>query len=82
MIGGMPTYNVGAAKDHLSELIAAAEAGDEVEIARSGVPIVRLVAIPSKPGAQFLASFGSLPGIEIGDDVEFTEAEIEEMYAS
>lgn len=79
----MATYNVGAAKDHLSELIAAAEAGGEVEIARNGVPIVRLVAIANaRPGERFLASFGSLPALEIGDDFEFSEAEIDQMYAS
>lgn len=78
--GRMATYNVGAAKDRLSELIAAAEAGAEVEIARNGKPAVRLVPVSqSKPGERFLAAFGSLP-IEIGDDYEFTDAEIDEMY--
>lgn len=81
--GGMPTYNVGAAKDHLSELIAAVEAGEEVEIARNGVPVVRLMAITSaKPGERFLAACGSVPEIEIGEDFEFTPHEIDEMYAS
>lgn len=78
----VPTYNVGAAKDRLSELIAAAEAGEEIEIARNGVPVVRLVAIrPTSAGERFLAAVGSLPGIRIGEDFEFTDAEIDEMYA-
>jgi prevent-host-death family protein len=37
--------NMHEAKSRLSELVAAAERGDEVIIARSGVPAVRLVAV-------------------------------------
>lgn len=37
--------NVHQAKTRLSELLVAAEAGEEVVIARSGTPIVRLVPI-------------------------------------
>ena len=37
--------NVHAAKSHLSRLIAAAEAGEDVIIARKGRPAVRLVPI-------------------------------------
>ena len=40
--------NVHNAKSQLSRLIAAAEAGDDVVIARKGKPAVRLV--PVKPG--------------------------------
>ena len=40
--------NVHHAKSQLSKLIAAAEAGDDVVIARKGNPAVRLV--PVKPG--------------------------------
>ncbi len=40
--------NVHDAKSQLSKLIAAAEAGDDVVIARKGKPAVRLV--PVKPG--------------------------------
>ena len=65
----------------LSRLIALALAGEDVEIARDGVPVVRLVPLePRPPGARFLAARCSLAGeIRIGDDFEFTEAEIEEM---
>ena len=37
--------NVHAAKSHLSKLIAAAEAGEDVIIARKGRPVVRLASI-------------------------------------
>lgn len=74
--------NVGDAKTNLSKLLARVEAGEEVEIARGGVPVARLVAIePSPgPGKRFLAARGSLAGqITIGDDFELTDAEIDEM---
>ncbi|MGL5860103.1 MAG: type II toxin-antitoxin system Phd/YefM family antitoxin [Phycicoccus sp.] len=77
----MTTVNVGQAKTELSRLIALAMAGEDVEIAKDGVPVVRLVALEqAKPGARFLASGGSLAGkIRVGDDFEFTDAELDEM---
>jgi antitoxin (DNA-binding transcriptional repressor) of toxin-antitoxin stability system len=78
------TVNVGQAKSDLSRLIALAEAGEDVEIARDGVPVVRLVPIGQpRPGARFLAAAGLLGGkISIGKDFEFTDAEIDEMLES
>ena len=80
----MTTVNVGQAKSELSRLIALAEAGEEVEIARDGVPVVRLVPITSDaPGSKFLAAAGSLRGrIRIGGDFEFTDTELDEMLDS
>jgi prevent-host-death family protein len=73
--------NVGQAKTDLSKLLARVEAGEDVEIARDGVPIARLVRIePSTPGSRFLAARGALAGsISIGEDFEFSEAEIDAM---
>lgn len=73
--------NVGEAKSQLSRLLALAEAGEEVEIARDGVPVVRLVPVrQERPGARFLAGAGVLAGhIRIGTDVELTDAEVDEM---
>jgi prevent-host-death family protein len=65
--------NVGQAKTDLSKLLAKVEAGEEVEIARHGVPVAKLVRIEpaATPGARFLAAYGSLAGqIVIGDDFE------------
>lgn len=75
--------NVGQAKTDLSRLLARVESGEDVEIARDGVPVARLVRIEQPgPGATFLAAQGALRGqIAIGDDFEFTEAEIDEMLA-
>jgi prevent-host-death family protein len=73
--------NVGRAKTDLSKLLARVEAGEEVEIARDGVPVARLVRVePPTPGSRFLAAFGSLSGaIEIGDDFEYTDEEVDEI---
>jgi prevent-host-death family protein len=74
--------NVGQAKRDLAELLARVEAGEDVEIARDGVPVARLVRIdPSPgPGSRFLAARGSLAGqIRIGADFELTEQEIDDM---
>ena len=40
------TVSVAEAKSHLSELIAAVEAGDEVVITKRGVPVATLVPRP------------------------------------
>jgi prevent-host-death family protein len=73
--------NVGQAKTELSKLLARVENGEDVEIARDGVPVARLVRVePSTAGSRFLAAHGSLAGsIEIGEDFELSEAEIEAM---
>lgn len=74
--------NVGQAKTDLSKLLARVEAGENVEIARNGIPVVRLVRIDpfSGPGARFLAARGSLAGqISIAEDFELTDQEIDEI---
>jgi prevent-host-death family protein len=76
--------NVGEAKTNLSGLLARVEAGEEVEIARDGVPVVRLVRIEPqmRPGERFMAIKGTLAGQIFTDlDFEFSEEELDEMYA-
>jgi prevent-host-death family protein len=82
MLAGM-LVNVGQAKTDLSRLLARVEAGEDVEIARDGVPVARLVKIERRsPGARFLAAQGSLAGrIVISDDFEFTDDEVDELLA-
>lgn len=46
-------YNVQEAKTQLSDLLARAERGDEIIIARAGVPIVRLALIDGRPKRTF-----------------------------
>lgn len=76
--------NVGQAKTDLSKLIARAEAGEDVQIARDGVPVVRLVKVePMTAGQRILANWGSMRGeFVVGDDFEWTEEEIDEMLDS
>jgi prevent-host-death family protein len=64
-----------------AKLLARVEAGEDVEIARNGVPVARLVRIePPTPGMRFLALAGDMAdSIRIGDDFEFTEEELDQM---
>jgi len=68
--------NVLEAKAKLSELLAAAEAGEEVVIARKGVPAVKLVAIHKAP-----FPFGSLSHLSTNipdfDEPTMTAAELD-----
>jgi prevent-host-death family protein len=54
--------NVQEAKTHLSQMLSRAERGDEVIIARDGIPIVRLVPVgqPARRPVGFVA--GTVPG--------------------
>lgn len=45
----MKSVNIHDAKTHLSALIAAVEAGEEVIISRANKPVAKLVAVESKP---------------------------------
>ncbi len=46
-------FNVQEAKTQLSDLLARAERGDEVTIARAGIPIVRLTLVDGRPKRTF-----------------------------
>jgi len=59
----MVIKNVAEAKSHLSQLLDAAVAGEEVIVARAGKPLVRLV--PVETPAQ--RELGFLP-LDIADD--------------
>jgi prevent-host-death family protein len=75
--------NVGQAKTDLSRLLARVEAGEDVEIARDGVPVARLVRIEPElsPGEKFLASAGAMAGhIWMSPDFELNEDELDEIY--
>lgn len=45
----MKQFNIHEAKTHLSKLIAAVEAGEEVVIARAGKPVAHIVKPPEEP---------------------------------
>ena len=46
-IRGMIKENIAPAKSHLSELVNRASSGEDVYICKNGVPVVRLVPVPS-----------------------------------
>jgi len=72
----MPQVTVHAAKAHLSGLIDAALAGEDVVISRGGKPVIRLAAIPR---TQF--KFGILAGELTGPVPDFFEPMSEEELA-
>ncbi len=61
----MPIYTIHAAKTNLSKLVARAEAGEEIVLARGKEPVVKIVPISPKPKRKF----GRLKGkIKIGPE--------------
>lgn len=76
----MTTVNIYEAKTRLSALIAEAEAGGEVVIAKAGRPVVRLVPVdqPLSPRTP-----GAMKGkIELAEDFDAFDAEIERWFSS
>ena len=63
----MKQVNVYEAKTHLSRLLTEAVGGEDIIIARDGVPLVRLVPVtsPKQPGL-----LGLMPGIVIADNFD------------
>ena len=43
------TVNIHAAKTHFSKLIARVQAGEEIVVAKAGVPVARLTPIAARP---------------------------------
>ena len=74
----MEIANIHQAKAHLSRLIELALAGEEVQIARSGQPLVRLV--PVQPETQPRRG-GQLQGkIWIAEDFDAPDPELERLF--
>lgn len=71
----MPTVNVHQAKTHLSRLLAQAQAGEEVVIARRGKPVARL--IPCEPKGR--RRFGAMKGKIVVDDSVLEPLPAEEL---
>jgi len=61
------TFNVLQAKTHFSNLLARAEQGEEIIIARAGTPVVRLVPIAQRREPEF----GFLSNCKVPDDSVF-----------
>ena len=65
MIESQVVVNVHQAKTQLSRLLARAEAGEEVVIARNGDPVARLVTFTGQRGTR---RFGALKDQIVVDD--------------
>ena len=68
------TVNVHEAKTHLSRLLEAVEAGEDVVIARAGKPIARLVPVAARIEARIPASWRGR--VSIADDFDETPEEL------
>ena len=75
--------NIHHAKTHLSKLIAQAESGEEVIIARNGKPVVKLVPVTEKPRMRSILGAG-IGKIWISPDFDSPETnkEIEDLFYS
>jgi prevent-host-death family protein len=63
----MPTFTIHAAKTNLSKLVARAEAGEEIVLARGKDPVVKIIPVSQR--AKPRRKFGSLKGkIKIGPE--------------
>jgi prevent-host-death family protein len=70
--------NVHHAKTHLSKLIAAAESGEEVIIARAGKPAVKLVLVPEPARKSRQSMIGAGIGkLWMADDFDSPETNLE-----
>lgn len=65
--------NILEAKNQLSRLVKAAQAGEEVIIANHGVPVARLQAVNPNPAQASLADdLAGLRALLAGEDTELT----------
>ncbi len=80
----MPQFNMHDAKTRLSELVAMAERGEEVIIARDGKPAVRIVEIAPEPAdapKKKRGAFGSMAEkIWYSDDFDKPDEELIDLF--
>lgn len=72
----MTIMNIAEAKSKLSELVARAEAGEEVTIARNGKPAVRLIATEPPEKKRRPLGLWSHLGLEL-DERKFLERDFD-----
>jgi prevent-host-death family protein len=68
------TVNVQEAKTRLSELLARAEAGEQITIARNGTPVARLEPVSAPPRRRF-----GVMDFQVPDEVWFDPLPDEEL---
>jgi prevent-host-death family protein len=70
--------NVHEAKTHLSRLLARVLSGEEVVIAKAGVPVAKLVPVKKAPIKR---KFGSAKGeFTVPDDFNHPDPDIENLF--
>lgn len=72
------TINIHEAKTQLSALVARAEGGEEIVIARANKPAVRLVPVVPEPGQRRLGEAKGL--VEIGPDFDDLPEDLMEHF--
>ncbi|MDQ6928673.1 MAG: type II toxin-antitoxin system Phd/YefM family antitoxin [Actinomycetota bacterium] len=70
--------NLHEAKTHLSRLVQRAAAGEEIVIAKAGVPMARLVPYTTEAGPRRLGIWKGR--VKMGDDFFDADASIEESF--
>ena len=70
--------NIHEAKTHLSRLLARVAGGEEITIAKAGVPVARLVPVESSPNRRPLGIDKDV--IWIADDFDAPSPEIEALF--
>lgn len=79
MLRGVARVGMHEAKTNLSRLVARAEAGEEIVIARNGKPAVRLTPVAERP--SFRSIWGIWRGrVEMADDFDELPDEIAEAF--
>lgn len=73
--------NMLEAKNHLSKLVQAVLAGEDVVIANKGVPVVRLVKFGAQGFARKPGAWAALPKAEADWDTPATNASIADALA-
>ena len=75
----MKQVNVHEAKTHLSRLLARAEKGEEIVIARAGKPVAKLVRIPSRKKRVFGQDRGKIDMRKFDVQDALVDAKIKEV---
>lgn len=75
----MKSVNIHQAKTHLSALVEDVLAGEEVILAKRGVPLIRLIAIQPLKERVFALGKHHYPA-GIPEDFDAPSAEIEELF--
>ena len=74
-------YNMHEAKTQLSQLVARVEKGEEIVIARKGVPVAHLVPAPIEPRKFQYGQHGDLVSPEWLERWDELEVEFRKLFA-